>query len=119
MILNFFLRFSTKFGQTLFVSGNHTILGNDDVSAATPLQYFNDQWWQGKIEIPASDLDTLHIEYRYILRDAEGHQVIEGGNDRIIEFKHSDAKDISLVDTWNHAGDVANVFFTQPFQDVY
>ena len=118
MIFNFFLRFSTRFGQTLFVSGNHSALGNDDMSAAVPLKYFNDQWWQGKMEIPGADSSTLYIEYRYILRDDEGDQVVEYGNDRIIELNRVDAKEVLLADTWNHAGEIANVFFTQPFQNV-
>ncbi|MEO6719889.1 MAG: 4-alpha-glucanotransferase [Ferruginibacter sp.] len=118
MILNFFLRFSTRFGQTLFVSGNHSALGNDDISAAVPLQYFNDQWWQGKVEIPSTESDTIYIEYRYILWDEEGKEVIELGNDRIIEPGGPVVKEIQLVDTWNYAGEIANVFFTQPFQDV-
>ncbi len=118
MILNFFLRFSTKFGQSLFVSGSHAALGNDLVSHALPLQYFNDQLWQGQVEIPDTEVPALDIEYRYILRDIDGTEVIEFGNDRNIIFSGLAGKALVLIDTWNHAGDTANAFYTQAFRDV-
>lgn len=118
MLLNFFVRFSTRFGQSLFVSGSCDALGNDEVSNAMPLQYFNDQLWQGSVEIPGPDFNSLDIEYRYILHDTDGSHTIEWGNDRIIEFNKINAKEIVLNDTWNNAGDTENVFFTQAFQDV-
>lgn len=118
MILNFYIRFSTKFGQTLFVSGTHSALGNDDIAQAVSLQYFNDEFWRGRVEIPAADFHTLDIEYRYILREADGNQVIEWGNDRVINFDKVNPAEIILIDTWNHAGTVENAFYTKAFQDV-
>jgi 4-alpha-glucanotransferase len=118
MILNFFLRFSTKFGQSLFVSGSHAALGSDAVSHALPLQYFNDQLWQGQVEIPDTEVPALDIEYRYILRDIDGTEIIENGNDRNIIFSGLGGKTLVLIDTWNHAGDTANAFYTQAFRDV-
>lgn len=118
MILNFFLRFSTIFGQSLYVSGSHPLLGSDDFTAAVPLQYFNDQLWQGTIEIPDADFTTLDIEYRYILKDKNAAPIVEWGNDRVIEPSKLTGKEIVCVDTWNHAGDTANAFYTQAFQEV-
>ncbi|MEO6730074.1 MAG: 4-alpha-glucanotransferase [Ferruginibacter sp.] len=118
MILNFYIRFSTKFGQTLFVSGSNNALGNDDIKKAVPLKYFNADFWQGRVEIPATDFNTRDIEYRYIFQDIDGSHIIEWGNDRVIEFKKISAGEIVLIDTWNHAGQVENVFFTKAFQDV-
>ena len=118
MILNFFIRFSTKFGQTLFVSGSHPSLGNDDFDQAVPLQYFNEELWRGRVEIPVTGAQALYLEYRYILKEADGEQVIEWGNDRVIEFNKVNAGEIVLFDTWNHAGTIENAFFTKAFQDV-
>ncbi|MEO6230848.1 MAG: 4-alpha-glucanotransferase [Ferruginibacter sp.] len=118
MILNFFVRFSTKFGQSLHVSGSNAVLGGDDISKALPLQYFNDQLWEGSIEISDADYVAHDIEYRYILRDTDGSQIIEWGNDRIIESGKLNENQIVLVDTWNHAGEIANAFYTQAFKDV-
>jgi 4-alpha-glucanotransferase len=118
MILNFYIRFSTKFGQALFVSGNNKALGNDDFSQAIPLNYFNEEFWQGKVDIPEKDFHSLDIEYRYFLKDSDGEHIIEWGNDRLIEFDKINSNEIVLIDTWNHAGEIENAFFTKAFQDV-
>ncbi|MEO5890412.1 MAG: 4-alpha-glucanotransferase, partial [Ferruginibacter sp.] len=118
MILNFFIRFSTKFGQALFVSGNCNALGNDDFTAAVSLQYFNDELWRGRVELPGTDTYVPDIEYRYLLKEADSTLVIEWGNDRLIELDKIAADEIVLYDTWNHAGNTENAFFTKAFQDV-
>ncbi|MDO9373122.1 MAG: 4-alpha-glucanotransferase [Ferruginibacter sp.] len=118
MILTFFLRFSTKFGQSLFVSGSPAALGADDVSKAIPLQYFNDQFWQGTVEIDDAQVTSSPIEYRYLLHEADHTEVVEWGNDRHIETGKGEAKSLVIIDTWNHAGDIANAFYTQAFHDV-
>jgi len=118
MTLNFYIRFSTKFGQALFVSGNNNALGNDDFSKAIPLKYFNDEFWQGKVDIPENDFHSVDIEYRYFLKGSDGESIIEWGNDRVIESDKITTNEIILIDTWNHAGEIENAFFTKAFQDV-
>ncbi|MEP7106891.1 MAG: 4-alpha-glucanotransferase [Ferruginibacter sp.] len=118
MILNFYIRFSTKFGQTLFVSGNNNTLGKDDFNQAVSLQYFNGEFWHGRVEIPPADLDTPDIEYRYMLKEADGTQVIEWGDDRLIAVNKNNASEIVLIDTWNDASEIANAFYTKAFRDV-
>ena len=118
MTLNFYLRFSTQFGQALYVSGNHPLLGNDDITKSVSLQYFNNEFWQGQITIPDQEIITDEIQYRYVLRGQDGKQVVEWGDDRLIDFSNTQVKDYTLIDTWNHAGDVQNAFFTKPFQEV-
>ena len=119
MILNFFLRFSTAMGQSLFVSGSHAALGSDDVTKAMPLQYFNNEFWQTQVELSDDSLTPIDIQYRYILKSQDGSQVIEWGDDRLIDLTTHVVKEYTLIDTWNHAGDVQNAFFTKPFQEVF
>ena len=117
MTLNFFIRFYTRFGQLLYVSGNCAALGNDDLTKAVPLQYLNDQYCHCEIGVPATDIAN-GIDYRYILKDAEGNEVIEWKDDKQIRITESGVKKILLVDTWNHAGTIENAFYTKPFKDV-
>lgn len=117
MILHFYLRFSTHFGQSVLVSGNTAILGDDSVSNAFPLQYLNDQLWHGVIEMDPATAEKP-IRYKYILRDKNGEDIIEFGDDRIIDLGHLKTDKLELVDTWNAAGEFENSFFTQPFQEV-
>ncbi|MBP6025033.1 4-alpha-glucanotransferase [Ferruginibacter sp.] len=117
MTLHFYLRFSTKFGQTLYVSGNTKALGNDDFSEAFPLEYLNESLWHGSITIDAVK-DINNIRYKYILREPGKEETVEFGDDRIIAIDTIMADEVVLVDTWNFAGETENVYFTQPFQDV-
>ena len=117
MILHFYLKYSTQFGQTLFVSGNTPVLGNDDTANPVPLTYLNDQLWHGSVEIKDTDL-VDSICYKYILVGENGEQVMEFGNDRIIELNKAKTTKIVLSDTWNYAGEFENAFFTAPFTDV-
>jgi len=117
MILHFYLRYSTKFGQTLLVSGNTKELGNNDISKSFLLTYLNDQLWHGSIEINSKQV-TEPISYKYILQDEKGEQVPEFGDDRIVDITKIKTGRIVLSDVWNHTGDFENVFFTSAFRDV-
>ena len=117
MILHFYLRYGTRFGQSLFVAGNIELLGNDDSTKAVALTYLNDQLWHGSVEVAGNVINKL-LCYKYILQDENGDLVTEFGNDRIIDVGKIKATKIIFSDTWNHAGAFENVFFTSPFTDV-
>jgi 4-alpha-glucanotransferase len=117
MNLHFYLRFSTKFGQTIYVSGNTEALGNDDISKAFPIQYLNDQLWHGSISIDTVK-EANNIRYKYILREDGKPETVEFGDDRIVTIDSITAEDVVLTDTWNFTGEIENAFFTQPFQQV-
>jgi 4-alpha-glucanotransferase len=117
MVLNFYLRFTTHFGQTIFISGNTDKLGNGDLSLAFPLQYLNNQLWHGSINID-SVKDIAPISYKYILREDGKEESVEFGDDRNITSDNLHIEEIVLLDTWNYSGEIENVYFTQAFQDV-
>ncbi|MEO6253138.1 MAG: 4-alpha-glucanotransferase [Ferruginibacter sp.] len=117
MILHFYLRYSTKFGQTLFVSGNNPALGNDEITEAFTLTYLNDQLWHGSIEVDDKERTEV-LSYKYVLQDENDERVAEFGNDRVIDWRKLKASKIVLSDTWNYAGEFENAFFTAPFTDV-
>jgi 4-alpha-glucanotransferase len=116
MRLQFYLRFFTQYGQSLHITGNCEQLGNDDVAAALPMKYMSDEFWTASIEL-GKDFEK-DLQYNYVLKSATGETVIEWGNDRVVEVMKIVADDVTLVDTWNHAGEFDNVFYTQPFQEV-
>ncbi len=117
MIVHFYLRYSTQFGQSLLVSGNTAALGNNDLSGAFLLEYLNEQLWHGSVEIDPEKQDEPLI-YKYILHNEKGEEVLEFGDDRIIDLSKIKSGKLILQDTWNHAGQFENVFFTAPFQNV-
>jgi 4-alpha-glucanotransferase len=114
MKVQFYLRFYSHSGQNLFISGNSDRLGNHEPEKAIPLQYLNDQFWHGSLELEDATPDK--IQYSYFLKNADNSIVMEWGDDRIIDISKSGIEEIQLIDTWNHAGEFENAFFTAPFQ---
>jgi 4-alpha-glucanotransferase len=116
MIINFYLRYSTQFGQSLFLTANATELGNSDVSKAIALEYVNTSFWKASINIDTKDLDF--IQYAYILRTIDKPDTIEFGDDRIIDLQKLKVTEITTIDTWSDGADYRNNFYTQAFQQV-
>jgi len=114
MKLHFYVRFHTKTGESLSVSGNIDALGNGDISKALPMTWLNNDFWQVTTEASFSAETPVH--YKYVLTYADGFKVIEWDNDKKIDYSKSGAEEIQLVDRWNYAGDFENAFFTDPFQ---
>lgn len=115
MKVNLYVRFSTRYGQSLFVTGNVAELGSDVLPEAIPMQFFNEELWALSLDIPAG---SGLVNYRYVLREAEGNEVVEWGDDRSLDLSDETVSEITSVDTWNHAGTPENAFYTKPFQDV-
>ena len=124
MNIHFYLRFYTRFGQSLWISGNSDELGNDDQTKAVALEYLNEEFWHCSVEIKKKDIQN-NIRYKYVLKNQYGELLSEWGNDRLIassdlfgDSSPKDVKEIQFVDTWNHAGEFENAFFLAPFSNV-
>ena len=117
MKVDFFLRFHTKVNQILYISGNHSLLGEYDMDQALQMNYYNNDFWQASIEI--DEKKTPQLRYKYILKNVGGEWIPENENTRIIQNPKSAARDITLIDTWNHAGDYENAFYTAPFREIF
>jgi len=115
MKVQFYLRFHTESGQQLFITGNSKELGAGDLSNAFPLEYMNEEFWRGTVDLETSELDK--IRYSYILTYNDGTIIPECANDRLIDTPSKSTEEIQIIDTWNHAGEYENAFFTAPFRD--
>lgn len=116
MKVHFLVRFHTTFGQSLLICGNHPLLGNNDERSGVSLAYFNSDFWS--LSLDWQDEQPVKLCYHYILRNSDGTTVTEGEHCRKVTIPAAGSIDVRLVDTWNHAGDAANVFYTDPFQKV-
>jgi 4-alpha-glucanotransferase len=65
MKLQFYLRFHTQFGQSLWISGDTDELGNNDPSKALPMDYLSEEFWFINIEMKRKELEN-NISYKYI-----------------------------------------------------
>ncbi|HZF63232.1 MAG TPA: 4-alpha-glucanotransferase [Chitinophagaceae bacterium] len=111
MKIDFYLRFSTRFGQSLYITGNLKQLGCDDASNPIAMSFLNEDFWHLSIETESTE--TVH--YRYIYKDENGVVLTDGEAHRLLPAV---ATHITVVDSWNFSGQIENVFFTAPFQEV-
>jgi 4-alpha-glucanotransferase len=117
MKLQFYLRFYTQFGQSLWISGNTEELGNADLAKAQPMEYLNGEFWFINMDIKRKTIQKT-VSYKYFLKTKDGEWIGEWGNDRFMDVFIKDANEIQLIDTWNHAGEYENAFFSAPFRNV-
>jgi len=116
--ITFQLKFRTEYGQNLFISGNHPLLGNGDTSKALPLKYFNEELWTLALEFEERDIVDADITYNYILRNADGSFSYDWGTDKTFNLSAINAKELLMLDAWNYAGYFENAFYTVPFKKV-
>ncbi len=116
MIINFYLRYSTISGQSLFVIGNVLELGNNDPSKAKRLEYISSDFWKATIEINTKDIEIL--DYSYIFREEHEQDVYEFDDKKSIDVSNKTTKEITAIDTWNNTSDSRNNFYTKAFQGV-
>lgn len=118
MKVTFKLRFHTQFGQSLWLSGEHELLGGGTAEDALPLQYTDAGIWQLTIPAPTTALTTGAVSYRYILRNPDGSIVEDWGKDRVLKPAWFDSEELLVLDSWNYAGFFENVFYTEPFRKI-
>src|ERR1700753_3088978 len=116
MKIDFYLRFYTHPGQSILLTGNLPQLGNDNISAAIPLDYVNGEFWHGSIVL--NDSLARPLNYHYVLKNEDSTLTEEWGDDKVIEPPAPGFEEIHVIDTWNYAGEFENVFYSNPFRDV-
>jgi 4-alpha-glucanotransferase len=112
MILTFRLRFHTSPGQTLWLAGAHPLPEHP-----VPLRYLNPEFWEVTLPL-APEAAQVPLTYSYLLRHADGAQTSDWGRQRALRAADFPASELLVHDTWNYAGFVENVFYTEPFKKV-
>jgi len=115
MTLDLHLRFSTRYGQTILVLGDHPALGGGDIAKAVAMHFLNDQCWHLSIDISTSK-GKKSIRYKYLLQDADGRITEEWGMDRTISSEEVHGR-LLAMDTWSHAGEFEQTFNSGPFRN--
>ncbi|HVE61184.1 MAG TPA: 4-alpha-glucanotransferase, partial [Chitinophagaceae bacterium] len=116
MKIDFYLRFHTKYGEKIFITGNTFSLGQGDEKMAMPMQFLNKDFWHVSIEVDPADQEILR--YQYVYKNDKEEYLKEGEKQRIIELKDI-KQNLTLIDTWNSNSEIANVFYTAPFKKVF
>ncbi len=118
MRLTIRLRYYTRFGQNLFVCGDHKFFGSSRADQALPLHYVNDEFWEASLDWPDSELPQKPISYYFLLRNPDDSIVEDFGADRQVDIAKHSRRNLLVIDSWNNLGTVENVFFTEPFRKV-
>ena len=113
--IQFNIKFKTEYGQRLLVVGNLPVLGSGVQQNACLMSYHDTETWQLSIDAPIAGQKSI-LKYKYLLQNQDGSIIAEWGDDRVFTLVHSTS--VLFYDTWNHAGDYENAFFTTPFQGV-
>jgi 4-alpha-glucanotransferase len=116
--ITFVVRFHTKFGQSLFISGAHEIFGNNHPANALPMQYLNDQLWTVTIDLNKFSIPKEGIVYNYMIRYEDNSVSYDWGSDKILSTDSLASEEILIIDSWNFAGYFENAFYTEPFKHV-
>lgn len=101
----------------MWLSANTDELGMNQPEQALLMEYLNDQFWYTTIEIGKKALQKNSFRYKYYLKNLDG-ELIGEWSDRAIPEPHKSVENIQLADTWNHAGEYENAFFSAPFNNV-
>jgi len=116
MTIHFYIRFFTRPGESLSVTGNTDELGNNDIDKAHPLTWLSHDLWTGTVTINNPQTDVIH--YSYIYKGLDGVQVQEWDDHKTIDISKKPMQEIRVMDTWNPAGEFENAFYTDPFQEI-
>lgn len=115
MKIHFYLRFHTEFGQQLQVTSNWVGAGSE-LKEVMQMNHLNNEFWHLTVDV--SGIAANQFQYAYQLVTRDGELVKEWGEDRIILLQDKDSQDIQVIDTWNHAGEYENAFYTAPFANI-
>jgi 4-alpha-glucanotransferase len=117
MKIDFYVRFHTRFGQNLLLTGDIGELGNGDPQQALIMEYLDEEFWYASIDLGKKEAGR-EFSYKYFLRNEDGELLSEWGEDRKATGFRKSTTSLELVDTWNHAGEYENAFYTAPFRKV-
>ena len=116
--ITFQVKYSTTVGQSLYVVGNHELLGGENPEKAFPLDYLNNEYWLGSLDIPAGEIIPDKVVYNYLLKNSDGTSITDWGNDKTISPSEYDNAEVVFLDTWNDASIIENTFYSEPFKEV-
>ncbi len=114
MVIHFYIKYKTAFGQSLGI-----IINNPDQSITEiSLQYLNDEYWHGSLD--TNDLSKREtINYYYVLKEQGIADRKDLCDTRSINIKKLDEKEINVFDDWQDIAFDKTVFNTRPFLNVF
>lgn len=119
MVVHFFLRYKTAYGQSIAIIGEPDALPGAEAQARElPLQYYNEEYWHGSFDRSEVSLEEQFV-YRYVVRETGKPDIQDLAAPRILHFKKIDAKELKILDDWQQYSYLKTVFSTRPFNNLF
>lgn len=112
MKVKFNVQYHSNWGQAVYIVGSDHLLGNWDLGQAVPMNYAGSNIWS--VEFETDKQNTF--EYKYVVGEANGVFVWEGGNNR--NLNTSDYQLMVVNDIWKPIVDHNRVLMTKVFTEV-
>jgi len=112
MTITFRIRFCTSPGQSLWLAGSHPLPAHPVAMRCVDAGH-----WEVAVPL-APEAARSTLRYAYLLAEADGSRTADWGRDRGFVPADYQSLELLVLDSWNHAGFVENVFYTAPFKQV-
>lgn len=115
MKITFKIDFRAQWGQSIYVCGSSSVLGQWDESKAFPLPPGAGESWEGHAE-----MDDVKLSYKYLIK-SEAEELIEweAGDNRILSIKSAKHTNVVAQDQWRSDHEVVSSLLTSPFLNAY
>lgn len=98
MKITFQIHFHTVWGQELYLTGSHPLLGNWQQAAAQAMIHRGGGYWFYELELPDS---AVELEYRYLLRSGDLLLLSEWNRNHQLSITECD-RSYQLIDQWQN-----------------
>ena len=112
MKIRFHINYKTTPGQNILVCGAPEVLGNWDPGNALPMNYAFNGEWSAEIEVPENHPG---FEYKYLLKDDQGHEIWEWGAPRKLTSVRLTAPLVILQENWCSPSGEEKVMYSSAF----
>ncbi len=106
MKIQFLLRYHTQYGDNCYLS--------IDGATPQPMTYLNEDFWVSELDFDSKKVKS--IQYQYHFQSKGQFFTSEWETERQIVLADWKARSLQVIDLWNPAGALENVFYTQVFQ---
>jgi len=109
------LHYVTVYGQQIYVSGSSKAFGQWAAAKAVKMDDQQNGFWKITID---NKQNTDRLEYKYLLKDENGLEVWEWGNNHLIDFKNEGIRNVFVNDLWRNPPAAEKALYTASFTKV-
>lgn len=114
MVIHFFLRYNTHFGQRIYIIPDEDKMADADPTGNIAMEYLNEDYWHAYVTLESDE--PLLFSYYYLIVNEDGLRIVDGEKDRKLDLRENFKKEaLTIIDKWIDAGDTKNIYYTKAF----